>query len=229
MHETTKKGKLNLSETVYQYILKLLLTGEIACGERIPEDSLALRLGISRTPIREALRRLHGEGLINIYPKRFAEVISFTDADIQNLGIIRLNQDILAAQLAIYNGSNADFDRMQEMSEQCRYFSTQDDMYMKIQADAQFHLMLSEISGNPLLHDMQKTLYKKVSLLMAARGAAGLCQVALHDDIVRGLKERDTGLVVSSLTAHLSGFYQISGLSCQLELSPAFHNRRTAI
>lgn len=228
MGELTKGSKVSLGETVYQYILKMLLTGEIACGERIPEDSLALRLGISRTPIREALRRLHGEGLINIYPKRFAEVISFTQEDIRNLGIIRLNQDILAAQLAIYNGSNADFDRLQGMSEQCRYYNGQDDMYMKIKADSDFHLMLSEISGNPLLHDMQKTLYKKVSLLMAARGAEESCKIGLHDDIVRGLKERDVELVVTSLTQHLSGFYHISGLSCRLELQHGI-NRRTAI
>ncbi|MGE4549051.1 MAG: GntR family transcriptional regulator [Intestinibacillus sp.] len=228
MDELTKRGKASLGETVYQYILKMILTGEIACGERIPEDSLALRLGISRTPIREALRRLHGEGLINIYPKRFAEVISFTENDIRNLGMIRLNQDILAAQLAIYHGSNADFDRLHEMSERCRYYCAQDDLYMKIKADAEFHLMLSEISGNPLLHEMQETLYKKVSLLMAARGNESSCQIALHDDIVRGLKERNTELVVNSLTRHLSGFYHISGLSCRLELQQGV-NKRAAI
>ena len=206
----------------------MILTGEIACGKRIPEDNLALRLGISRTPIREALRRLHGEGLITIYPKRFAEVISFSEEDVRNLGIIRLNQDVLAAQLAIYHGSNADFDRLHEMSERCSYYCAQDDLYEKIKADAEFHLMLSEISGNPLLYEMQEILYKKVSLLMAARGKESSCQIVLHDDIVRGLKERDTELVVTNLIQHLSGFYHISGLSCHLELQQGI-SKRTAI
>lgn len=203
--------KQSLSDTVYHHMLEMLLKGEIACGEKIPEDKIASQLGISRTPIREALRRLAADGLIQIYPKRFAQVISFTEEDLEHLGVVRLSQDILAAQLAIYHGSNADFDRLRRLSQECLRYQEQDDFYMRAKLDAQFHLYLSEIGKNPILYQFQQQLYLKTRLLIVTQQAADRCDLTLHGEIVDALIARDERAAVDAIVRHLGGFYDLGG------------------
>ena len=170
--------KENLVNKVYDYVLNMILTQEINCGERIPETMIVEKLGISRTPIREALRRLANSGIINIYPNRFAEVISFTEQDIKDLGFIRIMLDTAAAQLAIINGSNADFARLKELTDVCMTKEKAGDRLTSIHMDCEFHMILSAIAGNPFLIDMQKDLYLKVELLLSMTFSrkTGLCK-----------------------------------------------------
>ena len=144
-----KETNANLSQTVYDYIMKMLLKQEIKCGEKISEENISERLNISRTPIREALRLLASQGLLVIYPKRFAEVVTFSENDKQQIGIVRLNQDIFSAKLAIQNGSNADFLNLSRIADECEQYAKEDDMYMRITTDCRFHLMLAEIGKKP--------------------------------------------------------------------------------
>ncbi|MBC8570391.1 GntR family transcriptional regulator [Zongyangia hominis] len=201
--------KQSLSDTVYEHILELILHGEIACGEKIPEDRIAAQLGISRTPIREALRKLAADGLIEIYPKRFAQVISFGEEDMRHLGVVRLSQDILAAQLAIYHGSNAEFDKLRQLGQECRRYQELDDLYMRAKRDAQFHLYLSEIGKNPILLRFQQQLYLKTRLLIVSQKAADRCDLSLHNDIVDALTARDEQAAVEVIVRHLGSFYDV--------------------
>ena len=64
----------NLREMVYNYLLDMILSMKIKPGDRIPEARIATQFGISRTPIRDAMKQLANDGILNIYPNRFAEV-----------------------------------------------------------------------------------------------------------------------------------------------------------
>ena len=64
----------NLSGMVYHYLLDMILSMKIKPGDRIPEARIATQFGISRTPIRDAMKQLANDGILNIYPNRFAEV-----------------------------------------------------------------------------------------------------------------------------------------------------------
>jgi len=202
----------NLGEVVYEYIKNMILGKQINCGERIPEEKIAKQLGVSRTPIREALRRLSNEGLINIYPNRFAEVITFDEQSIKELGVIRISFDTLAAQLAIHNGSNADFLKLKELADQCYEAAKRGDIANRIKSDYDFHLMLSQIGGNSTLMKLQKELYLKVQLLQATKYvdvSDSLRKIEHHHRIVEKLMERDVDAVIKLIQKHLVEFYNI--------------------
>ncbi len=207
-----KKKESILSETVYDHVLKMILKQEIKCGEKIPEEKITHMLGISRTPIREALRRLSNEGIVNIYPKRHAEVITFDEKAIKDLGVLRISLDILAAQLAITNGSNANFMKLKEIADLCYEAAKSGDVYNKIKLDCDFHLKLAEIADNPLLYRCQKALYLKVHLIQASKYVNiddAVKKIEGHYAIIDGLMKRDEEVVTKSIQEHLIAFYGV--------------------
>lgn len=113
-----KKGN-GLSLTVYEYLKDMILNMKLVPGEKVPESKIAEHFGISRTPIREAMRRLENEGLIEIYPNRFAQIATFSTDYVQQLGIVRLELEKLAVQLAIFYGCNADFMKLRTVADRC--------------------------------------------------------------------------------------------------------------
>ena len=103
----SKIEDLSMKQHVYEYIRDKILTLELEPGERIPESQIAADLGISRTPVREAVRLLSWEGLITIRPNHSATVVVLDDKKVQDLLLVRWQHDALAVPLAIYNGSRA--------------------------------------------------------------------------------------------------------------------------
>lgn len=208
----TPDSRDSLVAYVYDYVLDMMLKRQIKCGERIPETMIAERLGISRTPIREALRRLASAGIIRIYPKRFAEVISFTEQSIKDLGFVRVMLDTIAAQLAIINGSNADFIRLRELTDKSLSEAKAGDIMAAVNFDCDFHMMLAAIGGNPFLIDMQKDLYLKVKLLLCTADRKTEDRVrSLHDHykIIDALLKRDAEGVIRLIYSHLADFYKL--------------------
>lgn len=208
----TKKKKTNLAQYVYDYIFEMLLKLELKQGDKVPEEKIASMLKVSRTPIREALRLLASEGLVNIYPNRFAEVVVFSKEDIHDLGIVRLNNDLLAGKFAIYNGSNADFMELQELADQCQKYALADDRYNRIVYDAQFHNKLTEIGGNSILVKFQGELYRRICFLQAARYADvqdSMQKISHHDGIIEALIRRDEEAYFKATKDHLAKFYDL--------------------
>ncbi len=197
---------------VYDYVLGMMMTKQIKCGERVPETMIAEKLGISRTPIREALRRLASAGVIKIYPKRFAEVITFTDQTVKDLGFARVMLDTIAAQLAIINGSNADFIRLRELTDKSLGEAEAGDIMAAVNFDCDFHMMLAAIGGNPFLIDMQKDLYLKVKLLLCTSDRKTEDRVRSlqdHYKIIDALLKRDAEGVIRLIYSHLADFYKL--------------------
>ena len=95
-----------LGDRVYKEISEMILRQEIACGEKISVDALSKKLGVSRTPVTEAVQRLAQEGIVRLYPHRSAEVVTFSKKDMNDLGLVRISLDTLAVQLAVRNGSD---------------------------------------------------------------------------------------------------------------------------
>ena len=210
---TLKITKSNLSEQVYEQIRDMILKKEIAAGERIPEEKIALQSGVSRTPIREALRLLSNQGLVKLYPRKYAEVVTLTEKEIKELALLRINLDSLAVQLAIQNGSNADFMRLKQLADECDRAAEDGDVYNRIKLDCDFHIALTEIGGNELLIKIQKELYLKVHLVQANpyEGVEdSLHKISHHQEIIKGLMERDVDKVIHLIFTHLNTFYKLN-------------------
>jgi len=206
------KNSAVLGDLAYEQIKAMILTREIKIGERIQEQQIEQLLGMSRTPVREAVRRLSNEGIVNLYPNRFAEVISFDDKSIRDLGMVRITMDCLAAQLAIQNGSNRDFDELQELSDKCEEAHNQGNLYEQIQFDSQFHMKLVEICENAVLIDIQKNIVLKTQLLQTTLledTNSSVCDVRNHGTILKALYDRNLPEVLSAIKNHLCPFYHL--------------------
>lgn len=201
-----------LADVVYEKIKELLLRQQIRCGEKIQEQALEEMLGVSRTPVREAVRKLSNEGIVTLYPNRHAEVICFDEDSIRDLGIVRISMDCLAAQLAIYNGSNKDFAQIRDLAVACQSAHEKGELYEQVQFDSQFHLKLAELSKNGVIVDIQKKLTFRTQLLqitLIGDTKSKVCDVQYHDDIIAGLYERNIEKAVQAILNHLCPFYHI--------------------
>ena len=175
-------------------------------------EKIATQFGISRTPIRDAMKQLANDGILNIYPNRFAEVANWDEDLIKEIGITRAHLDNLAAKLAIFYGSNADFNRMMEHAKNCLQAANEDDVAMKINEDCAFHLELSVISRNRQLIEFQKKVYLKIEFLQSWRGdflENPEEQYRQHEEIVAALVERDEKKAVHLLTRHNMHFHNL--------------------
>jgi DNA-binding GntR family transcriptional regulator len=185
---------------------------EIKPGEKLSEVSIAEEFGISRTPIREAVRKLENEGLINIYPNRFIEVADFSDKDITDRGIIRLFLETAAIKLALFYGSNADFYKLRLLADQCYEAAQAGDRSSRIKLDTAFHLEISKISRNPVLEKYQSQLLMQIELIQAVRytGSENAVEwVKSHFPIVDAMVARDEALAIQLIREHLIAFYKL--------------------
>lgn len=204
------ENRMVLGDFVYDHIKELILTRKIRCGERINEQLIEESLGISRTPIREAVRRLSGEGIATLVPNRFTEVITFTEDSIRELGMVRITMDCLSAQLAIQNGSNRDFDELRNLARQCQAANEKDDWYEQIKYDCEFHFRLNQISGNHLLTELQQNLMLKTRLLQTDRldkAYLSPCDPQQHQPVLDALYARDADQALAAIKRHLAPFY----------------------
>ena len=98
--EVTMNEYLPLRDVVFNTLRRAILKGELKPGERLMELTLAERLGVSRTPIREAIRKLELEGLVVMAPRKGAKVASITERDLNDVLEVRKGMEVLAISLA---------------------------------------------------------------------------------------------------------------------------------
>lgn len=205
------KNRAVLGDVVYDHIKELILTRKLECGERINEQKIEDDLGVSRTPVREAVRRLSTEGIVTVIPNCSTQVITFTDESIRELGMVRITMDCLSSQLAIQNGSNRDFDLLSEISDRCMLAHEESNWYDQIKYDSRFHMKLIEISGNDLLINLQKNIMLKTKLLQTYKSGSSegldFCNLDEHKNILDALYKRDMDAVIYATKKHLAGFY----------------------
>lgn len=202
----------NLCQRVYDYVKEQILNLQLRGGDRIPESMLVEELQISRTPIREGLRMLAQDGLVKLYPNRSVEVVSFSEKDIRDLGMLRIFMDMLAAKLALLYGTNAEFAKLQKLAEGCAAAVERGDLQERIRLDSDFHMTLAKISRNTFLYDYQKSLFSRNQLILTLRYIDCPTEPgkgATHADIVEALQARDEEKVLRCVRSHLLHFYPI--------------------
>jgi len=205
------KNSVGLSEPVYKHILQLIMTQELLPGERIPETMIAQSFKISRTPVRDAMRQLANDGLIDIFPNRYAQVKKYSKDSIMEIGTLRVALDSLSVKLASLFGSRADFLHLEDLARQCEDAYKRKDSVLKKQLDCDFHLALAEISQNELLIKYQKELYLRVQYIMVCYPNTvdnEKLHIKQHYEIVETLFNHDAP-DASIAVDHLISFYNL--------------------
>ncbi len=156
---------LPLREVVYLTLRKAILKGELKPGERLMEIAQANRLGVSRTPIREAIRKLENEGLVTMVPRRGAQVAQITQEELNNVLEVRTSLEVLAASCA---AKRITPEMVEELQKGCEHFrlltATSTDLTELAEADVAFHDIIYRATFNrrliQILNNLREQMYR---------------------------------------------------------------------
>lgn len=153
---------LPLRDVVFNTLRQAILTGELKPGERLMEIHLANRLGVSRTPIREAIRKLELEGLVTMIPRRGAEVARITEKSLKDVMEVRRALDALSVELACDRISR---EELTELETACGNFEqavNAKDVKIIAQADVSLHDIIVRTTGNQRLIQLVNNLAEQM-------------------------------------------------------------------
>lgn len=136
-----------IREIAYEVLKKAIITGEIPAGERIVETDYADRLHISRTPLREALRKLERDGLVEYVMRRGVIVHAFTTEDVEQIYTIRNSLEMLTLPYIIENATAEDIASLRALLDRMDELDKKDDIETLSPLARQFHTQLTSISG----------------------------------------------------------------------------------
>ena len=157
-----ERENVSLSDKVFETLEKDILTGALQSGETVSENRLSSQLGVSRTPVREALRRLEQEGLVHNEPGRGAVIIGVTKQDLLDIYEIRIRIEGLAARLAAQNMTEEQAEKMRELVELQEFYAAKGDSEKIRDLDSQFHSMLYSFCTSRVLADTLTSLHHRI-------------------------------------------------------------------
>lgn len=193
----------NLRRKVFAAIEDAVLSGRYKPGECLVESKLAAELGVSRTPVREALTQLEREGLLQLVPHKGAVVTGISQKDIQDIYTIRIMIEGLAARWAAEHIDEDELKDLQDAIELEEFYTLKNDIEHLIRLDSRFHQIIYKASKSRPLMYMLKTFHQYIqharSLSLEAPGRAYKA-LQEHKLILQAIKEHD-GPRAEELTA----------------------------
>ena len=155
---------LPLRDVVFNTLRKAILTGELQPGERLMEIHLANQLGVSRTPIREAIHKLALEGLVIMIPRRGAEVAQITEKSLKDVLEVRRALDALCAELACDRITEAEKKQLQKACSDFEKATVTGDATTIAEADVTLHDIIVAATGNErliqLVNNLSEQMYR---------------------------------------------------------------------
>lgn len=195
---------LPLRDVVFNTLRQAILTGELKPGERLMEIHLANRLGVSRTPIREAIRKLELEGLVTMIPRRGAEVAQITEKSMNDVLEVRRALDALCVELACDRITEEKLNALKKACDSFEQAVKTKDVKKITQADVELHDIIVEATGNQrliqMVHNLSEQMYRyRFEYIKDSDGHENL--VEEHRIIYESLVKKDKE--TASLTAKL--------------------------
>ncbi|MGI4954886.1 MAG: GntR family transcriptional regulator [Janthinobacterium lividum] len=206
----------SLGQRTYARIRDAIVDGSLPGDSRVSERSLALSLGISAQPVREALRRLEADGMVVTLPRRGTVVAVFTPERIEEFGLMRIALEGAAAALAARRAVPADIDALRTQLRVMHPTRHVGDLTALAQANARFHDMVHAIAGNPILIRSLTALraHEYIGRVHALQSSPYEPAMALreHAGVVAALRRRDPKLAEARMRAHVERSLMASGL-----------------
>jgi DNA-binding GntR family transcriptional regulator len=156
-----------LTTLIARAIRERILTGELAPGDRLVEARLSEELGVSRVPVREALRALAADGVVTIEPRRGASVTSYSDEHIQELVEVRATLESLNAKLAARRNDPERIARLQQIVAAGALVARSDDLGKLQEDNVNFHEALAGVAANSVLRDLVRSLRERTAPIFA--------------------------------------------------------------
>jgi DNA-binding GntR family transcriptional regulator len=199
-------SNLSLGSQAYQELKRIILQRQVPPGAKLNEGELARALGISRTPIREAINRLEKEGLVEIFPQRGAFVVQFTEKDVHELFLIRENLEGLAARLAAEKITQASLAKLESCLANFREPFREKDIQRYSREDFKFHQTIVLLSDARRLIQLVSALHDYIRMFrLTTLGMADRMKLSLadHGRIIEALRKKDPEEAEQRMRQHL--------------------------
>lgn len=205
--ESTGISRVVLSDQVKQYILDHIESGDFLPGTRLVESQLAIQLGISQAPVREAIRDLVSAGFLDRVPHKGAVVRILTDEDMREIYTVRAPLDALAAELLAPHVTDEQIQTLTEIKEKMVEMALAQEFIAAAQLDQQFHMLIVDLAGNKLLRRMYDSLQLSQYILITMRRSSRSLETlaSRHQTIIDALQTHDPEIASQAMWAHIEG------------------------
>lgn len=205
---TPDPSRRSAADTVYGVLKARILDGELTGGDMLGEQAVADELGVSRTPVREAIGRLQAEGWLRVHPRRGTVVTPVSPTERQDVIGARLLLETHGVRTAAERGTTADLTaRLRTVLDAQRDAQGAGDLDVAIEADADFHAALAAAAGNAVLDAafaMIRDRHKRMTTRALWRGAdVGAHVLDGHERLLRLVEAGDADGFAAALAEHL--------------------------
>ncbi|MDD6339610.1 MAG: GntR family transcriptional regulator [Butyrivibrio sp.] len=198
---------LSLRDMVYASIKKAIMNGTLAPGDRIMEIPISKQMGVSRTPVRDAIKCLEKEKLVTIKAGCGARVASISEVDVLSTLSVRVTLEEMSVRLACENINEVGIAKLRKIHEELSTAVNNDDVIAIHDRDSCFHKTLSEIGGNGVLTHVIEFLENEIiryRVEYLKNTDARYVILEEHRALIDALENRDVDLCVAIITDHIN-------------------------
>ena len=202
----TMDDYLPLRDVVFNTLRGAILRGDLKPGQRLMEIQLANQLGVSRTPVREAIRKLELEGLVKMVPRKGAEVAQISEKHLKDVLEVRSALEELAGELACERMTAEELEQLKEINRRFMEVIGSDDITAIANVDESFNMVIYGATRNERLTQMVNALREQVYRyrLEHIKDKAGRGALAdEHAEIIRALADRDATKTRKCIRGHI--------------------------
>ena len=197
---------LPLRDVVFNTLRQAILKGELAPGERLMEIQLAERLGVSRTPIREAIRKLELEGLVLMIPRKGAEVAKISEKSLRDVLEVRRSLEELAIELACQRMTEEEINSLEQTQEEFKKAVARGDAMKIAETDATYHDVIYKGTGNDrlvqILNNLREQMYRYRLEYIKDEDKRQILLLE-HDKILKAVKMRHVEEAKEAMREHI--------------------------
>lgn len=197
---------LPLRDVVFNTLRQAILKGELAPGERLMEIQLADRLGVSRTPIREAIRKLELEGLVLMIPRKGAEVAKISEKSLRDVLEVRRSLEELAIELACQRMGSDEIVQLEEAQASFREAVEKGDAMAIAESDERYHDIIYFGTGNSrlvqILNNLREQMYRYRLEYIKDEDKRQILLVE-HEHILKAMKGHHTAEAKEAMREHI--------------------------
>ncbi|WP_026573002.1 GntR family transcriptional regulator [Bacillus sp. UNC438CL73TsuS30] len=188
-----------LRDQIYDSLKKAIITMELEPGKRILDKDLAAEFGVSRTPVREALKRLEDEGLVESLPGSQTRITKINLEEARNAFTVVAALNSLAARLAIPQISTKEIEQMETKNSELQKALEAKDIIGAVEADDQFHHVLLKASHNPEIEIALERIMTKIRRLEFSKFSSvdGHHSLEQHRQIIEACKAKNSTLATA--------------------------------
>ena len=197
---------LPLRDVVFNTLRRAILKSELKPGERLMEIALADKLGVSRTPIREAIRKLELEGLVVMAPRKGAKVASITERDLNDVLEVRKGMEVLAISLACKRITGEELEKLESIERSFQSLIESGNLTELAEMDVKFHDTIYQATNNQrlvqLLNNLREQMYRyRMEYLKDIAVRRTLAEE--HKAICEALRGRDESKAQNYVSVHI--------------------------